>query len=39
MPPEGPNRTVTTVPGNHSLKTDLDAVTAAVREWLPSVAS
>jgi predicted alpha/beta-hydrolase family hydrolase len=38
-PPEGPNRTVTTVPGNHSLKTDLDAVTAAVREWLPSVAS
>jgi predicted alpha/beta-hydrolase family hydrolase len=39
MPPEGPNRTVTTVPGNHSLKTDLDAVGAAVREWLPSVAS
>jgi predicted alpha/beta-hydrolase family hydrolase len=39
MPPEGPNRTVTTVPGNHSLKTDLDAVAAAVREWLPSVAS
>ncbi|HVD56350.1 MAG TPA: alpha/beta family hydrolase [Thermoleophilaceae bacterium] len=39
MPPEGPNRTVTTVPGNHSLKTDLDAVAAAVRKWLPSVAS
>ena len=39
MPPEGPNRTVTTVPGNHSLKTDLDAVSAAVREWLPSVAT
>ena len=39
MPPAGPNRTVVTVPGNHSLKTDLDAVTAAVREWLPTVAS
>jgi predicted alpha/beta-hydrolase family hydrolase len=39
MPPEGPNRTVTTVPGNHSLKTDLDAVAAAVRKWLPSVES
>jgi uncharacterized protein len=39
MPPEGPNRTVTKVPGNHSLKTDLDGVTGAVREWLPSVAS
>jgi uncharacterized protein len=39
MPPDGPNRTVITVPGNHSLKTDLDAVTAAVGEWLPTVAS
>ena len=34
MPPEGPNRTVVQVPGDHSLRTDLDAVAAAVRLWL-----
>jgi predicted alpha/beta-hydrolase family hydrolase len=34
MPPGGPNRTVVTVPGNHGLKGDLEAVRAAVREWL-----
>lgn len=34
MPPPGPNRSVVTVPGNHSLKTDLEAVAAAVRNWL-----
>ena len=34
MPPEGPNRTVVQVPGDHSLRTDLDAVAAAVRVWL-----
>jgi predicted alpha/beta-hydrolase family hydrolase len=28
---------VVTVPGNHSLKADLEAVTAAVRAWIPSV--
>ena len=28
---------VVTVPGNHGLKKDLDAVSAAVRDWLPSV--
>src|SRR4051794_24384122 len=37
MPPPGPSRTVVRVPGNHSLKTDLDAVAAAVRDWLPGV--
>ena len=34
-PPRGPrNRTVVAVPGDHSLKADLDAVEAAVRAWL-----
>ena len=37
MPPEGPNRTVAVVPGNHSLKADLGAVAGAIREWLPTV--
>jgi predicted alpha/beta-hydrolase family hydrolase len=37
MPPPGPQRTVAQVGGNHGLKSDLDAVGAAVREWLPSV--
>jgi hypothetical protein len=30
---------VVTVPGNHSLKADLQAVAAAVRDWLPRVTS
>jgi uncharacterized protein len=34
MPPEGPNRRVVTVKGNHSLSGDLPAVGAAVAEWL-----
>ena len=37
MPPPGPLRTVAQVPGDHSLRTDLQAVTDAVRAWLPSV--
>jgi predicted alpha/beta-hydrolase family hydrolase len=37
MPPPGPSRQVAKVPGNHSLKTDLEAVAAAVRAWLPDV--
>jgi predicted alpha/beta-hydrolase family hydrolase len=37
MPPAGPNRSVVTVAGNHSLAADLDAVTAAVRDWLAGV--
>jgi predicted alpha/beta-hydrolase family hydrolase len=37
MPRGSATRTVVTVAGNHSLKSDLDAVAAAVREWLPTV--
>ena len=37
MPPDGERRTVVRVPGNHSLRTDLEAVAAAVRAWLPGV--
>jgi uncharacterized protein len=36
-PAPGPNRDVVNVPGNHGLKTDLDAVGEAVRDWLPGV--
>jgi uncharacterized protein len=39
MPEASSTRSVVTVPGNHNLKTDLDAVTAAVRDWLPSIAN
>jgi predicted alpha/beta-hydrolase family hydrolase len=38
MPPPGRGREVAQVPGDHGLKKDLDAVTAAVREWLSRVA-
>jgi uncharacterized protein len=34
MPPDADGRTVARVPGDHGLKKDLDAVAAAVREWL-----
>jgi predicted alpha/beta-hydrolase family hydrolase len=37
MPPEGEHRSVVQVPGNHSLKTGLDAVAAAVAPWLADV--
>jgi len=37
MPTDGPNRRVVTVPGNHSLKADLDAVRAAVRSWISEI--
>jgi uncharacterized protein len=37
MPADGANRHVVTVPGNHSLKADLDAVRAAVRTWLAEI--
>jgi predicted alpha/beta-hydrolase family hydrolase len=37
MPPASSLRTVTQVPGDHGLKTDFDAVAAAVRAWLPGV--
>lgn len=34
MPPEGPNRKVARVAGNHGLKADLEAVGEAVGAWL-----
>jgi hypothetical protein len=37
MPPASEHRTVVQVPGDHSLKADLDAVATAVRTWLPGV--
>lgn len=37
MPPASSTRSVVTVPGNHSLKKDLGAVAAAVRDWLTSI--
>jgi predicted alpha/beta-hydrolase family hydrolase len=37
MPPATKRRTVVQVPGDHSLKADLDAVSTAVRTWLSGV--
>jgi predicted alpha/beta-hydrolase family hydrolase len=37
IPPAGPKRTVTLVPGNHSLRTDLQAVKEAAQAWLQLV--
>lgn len=37
MPPESARRTVVQVPGDHSLRTDPEAVAAAVKGWLPHV--
>ena len=37
IPPATRRRTVIEVPGNHSLRTDLEAVAEAVRGWLPGV--
>jgi predicted alpha/beta-hydrolase family hydrolase len=37
IPPATARRTVVQVPGDHGLKTDLEAVAAAVRGWLPGV--
>jgi predicted alpha/beta-hydrolase family hydrolase len=37
IPPPGPTREVVTVPGDHGLKADPEAVTAAVRTWLAGV--
>jgi predicted alpha/beta-hydrolase family hydrolase len=37
IPPEGPMRTVVQIPGDHALRTDADAVAAAVAAWLPDV--
>ena len=37
IPPASRTRTVVEVPGDHSLRTDPEAVAAAVRDWLPRV--
>jgi predicted alpha/beta-hydrolase family hydrolase len=37
IPPASAHRRVVQVPGDHSLRTDLQAVDAAVRGWLPDV--
>jgi predicted alpha/beta-hydrolase family hydrolase len=37
MPPAAPGRTVVQVHGNHSLRTDLRAVAAAVQDWLSAL--
>ena len=37
IPPATARRTVVQVSGDHSLRTDLQAVAAAVRDWLPRV--
>jgi predicted alpha/beta-hydrolase family hydrolase len=37
IPPPGDRRTVVLVQGDHSLRTGLDAVAAAVREWLAGI--
>ncbi len=38
MPPTGSNREVVKVRGDHGLKADTEAVAAAVRAWLPTLA-
>jgi uncharacterized protein len=37
IPPASPRRTVVTVRGNHSLRSELDKVGAAIAQWLPQV--
>ena len=37
MPPPSARRSVVAVAGDHSLRKDVDAVAAAVRDWLPGV--
>jgi hypothetical protein len=37
VPRGGPLHSVVTVPGTHSLTTDLHAVATAVADWLPRV--
>ena len=39
IPPAAATRTVVEVAGDHSLRTDLDTIGAAVRDWLPRVLS
>ena len=37
MPPPGPNRTVVRLRANHSLRSDMPGLTAAITDWLPRV--
>src|SRR2546421_7401511 len=37
IPPASASRTVVEVPGDHSLRTDLEAVASAVQGWLPGI--
>jgi uncharacterized protein len=37
IPPPAPKRTVVQVPGDHSLRADLGAVSEAISAWLPTV--
>ena len=37
IPPAAPHRTVVEVAGDHSLRSDLEAVAAAVEAWLPGL--
>lgn len=37
MPPEGPDRKVVKVRGDHGLKSDPKAIGSAVRDWLPTL--
>jgi predicted alpha/beta-hydrolase family hydrolase len=39
IPPAGRARTVVEVPGDHSLRKDTTAVSAAIAQWLPAVVS
>ena len=39
MPPGGDRRTIAVVPGDHSLKTDTEAIAEAVRGWLAAMSS
>ena len=39
MPPPSARRAVVAVPGDHSLRKDVQAVAGAVRDWLPGVVS
>ncbi|HEY1538752.1 MAG TPA: alpha/beta family hydrolase [Solirubrobacteraceae bacterium] len=37
MPPVGPRREIAQVRGNHSLRSDMAAVSAAIAAWLPAI--
>jgi len=37
MPPPGPNRKVIPIAGNHSLRSDVEAMRTAISEWLAEV--